>query len=108
MSEQQATRSVSITKTQGFTAEKFFAEHQYLTDFDVCQIMGWNMESLIQKRARREAPASIRVKSIHLTTFAAMDAFIQLNAVHVGLESPAGSAAAKADLLGTNTKSKAA
>jgi predicted DNA-binding transcriptional regulator AlpA len=57
--------------------EDFLASERLLRDAEVCDLLGWSAETLKAKRARREAPPSIKVKSVHLTRYADLSGFIE-------------------------------
>ena len=59
--------------------EHFLASEKFLRDREVCDLLGWSPETLKAKRARKEAPPSIKVKAIHLTRYRDMAEYVTAN-----------------------------
>ena len=76
--------------------EDFLASEKMLRDQEVQDLLGWSADTLKQKRARKEAPPSVKVKAIHLTKYSDLADFIEITGTPAGgLQSPA-----VGDLLG--------
>ena len=49
--------------------EDFLASERMLRDQEVMELLGWSADTLKQKRARKEAPPSTKIRAIHLTRY---------------------------------------
>lgn len=59
--------------------EHFLASEKLLRDREVGDLLGWSQETLKAKRARKEAPPSIKIKAIHLTRYRDMAEYVATN-----------------------------
>ena len=53
----------------GVVLDAFYRDQRMLPDSEVCELLNWSNDTLKAKRARREAPPSLKIKAIHLTKF---------------------------------------
>lgn len=79
--------------------EHFLASEKFLRDREVCDLLGWSPETLKAKRARKEAPPSIKVKAIHLTRYRDMAEYVATNGHNVCDLPNAGKEQAAQDIL---------
>lgn len=79
--------------------EHFLASEKFLRDREVCDLLGWSPETLKAKRARKEAPPSIKIKAIHLTRYRDMAEYVATNGHGVCDLPNAGKEQAAQDIL---------
>ena len=53
----------------GVVLDAFFKDKRLLPDEELTVMLGWSFDTLKQMRVRREAPPSLKVRAIHLTSF---------------------------------------
>lgn len=80
----------------GVALDAFYKDQRMLPDQEVCELLNWSNKTLKAKRARREAPPSLKIKAIHLTKFDDLTSWLMENGT---LIRPNAQAAISADLL---------
>lgn len=80
----------------GQVLDAFYKDQRMLPDQEVCELLNWSSDTLKAKRARREAPPSLKIKAIHLTKFDDLTAWLTENGTRI---QPIAQAKVSADLL---------
>lgn len=80
----------------GVVLDAFYKDQRMLPDQEVCELLNWSNDTLKAKRARREAPPSLKIKAIHLTKFDDLTAWLSENGT---LIQPIAKSKVSADLL---------
>ena len=67
----------------GAVLERFYQDKRLMPDEELRLALGWSPETLKAKRARREAPPSMKIKLIHLTRFDELERWLVENSTRV-------------------------
>jgi len=83
----------------GVVLDAFYKDQRLLPDSEVCELLNWSSETLKAKRARREAPPSLKIKAIHLTKFDDLTSWLTENGKLIQSAAQAGKEQAAHDIL---------